>query len=56
MFFDMFQASRKAFPGACDRETAAGCWRRGSTMIEPALGKCSLEGHGAVGEADFHCQ
>jgi hypothetical protein len=28
-FFDILRTSRKGFPGACDRETAAGCWRRG---------------------------
>jgi hypothetical protein len=44
LFFDKLQTSRKGFPRACDRETAAGCWRLRSTMIEPALGKCSLEG------------
>jgi hypothetical protein len=63
MFFDMLTASRKEFPGACDRESAAGCWRRGSNMIEPALCKRHLEGHGkflnghgAAGKAQFNGQ
>jgi len=45
MFFDMLQTSRKGFPGACDRETAAGCSKRGSDTIEVALRKRILEGH-----------
>jgi hypothetical protein len=45
LFFDILRTARQGFPGACGRETAAGCWRRGSSMIEPALCKRHLEGH-----------